>query len=215
MIDIRTVSLSGAELAVTDISGANICIKNSGSETLYASAHSGVTADAPGVLPVDPGTSAILPDCKGAVYLLGRGKAVLAGGDTKFNLFSPAPGDGSGDSGGSTGSVDCELIRCETRHAETAKVIDVSGAKYFGIRPTSAVGVYVALLAGGTHQDEELIWVPSAGGCFIHEVPTAGNIFVDQINERYVLYTSNSYSAIENACRIELTGWTDIREETT
>lgn len=215
MIDIRTVSLSGAELAVTDISGANICIKNSGSETLYASAHSGVTADAPGVLPVDPGTSAILPDCKGAVYLLGRGKAVLAGGDTKFNLFSPAPGDGSGDSGGSTGSVDCELIRCETRHAETAKVIDVSGAKYFGIRPTSACGVEIALLSGDTHQDEELIWVPSAGGCFIHEVPTAGNIFVDQINERYVLYTSNSYSAIENACRIELTGWTDIREETT
>lgn len=215
MTDIRTVSLSGSELAVTDISGANICIKNSGSETLYASAHSGVTADAPGVLPVDPGTSAILPDCKGSVYLLGRGKAVLAGGDTKFNLFSPAPGNGSGDSGGSTPSADCELIRCETRHAEIAKVLDLSGAKYFGIRPTSAVGVYVALLAGGTHQNEELIWVPSAGGCFIHEVPTSGKIFVDQINERYVLYTSNSYSAIENACRIELTGWTDIREETT
>ncbi len=212
MTDIRTVSLSGAELAVTDISGANICIKNSGSETLYASAHSGVTADAPGVLPVDPGTSAILPDCKGAVYLLGRGKAVLAGGDTKFNLFSSAPGDGSGDSGA---PVDCELIRCETRHAETAKVIDVFGAKYFGIRPTSAVGVYVALLAGGTHQNDELIWVPSAGGCFIREVPVSGNIFVDEIHETYVLYTSNSYSAIENACRIELTGWTDIREETT
>ncbi len=212
MTDIRTVNLSGTELAVTDISGANICIKNSGSETLYASAHSGVTADAPGVLPVDPGTSAILPDCKGAVYLLGRGKAVLAGGDTKFNLFSPAPGNGSGDSGAPVG---CELIRCETRHAEIAKVLDLSGAKYFGIRPTSAVGVYVALLAGGTHQNEELIWVPSAGGCFIREVPVSGNIFVDEIHETYVLYTSNSYSAIENACRIELTGWTDIREETT
>ena len=212
MTDIRTLNLSGTELAVTDISGANICIKNSGSETLYASAHSGVTADAPGVLPVDPGTSAILPDCKGSVYLLGRGKAVLAGGDTKFNLFLPAPGNGSGDSDALVG---CELIRCETRHAETAKVIDVFGAKYFGIRPTGSVGVYVALLSGETHQDEELVYVPSAGGCLSREVPVSGNIFVDEIHERYVLYTSDSYSAIENACRIELTGWMDIREETT
>lgn len=212
MTDIRTVTLSGTELAVTDISGANICIKNCGTETLYASVHSGVIADAPGVLPVDPGTSVILPDCKGAVYLLGRGKAVLAGGDTKFNLFSSAPGDGSG---GSSVSTDCELIRCETRHAEVAKVIDVSGAKYFGIRPTGVVGVDVALLSGETHQDEELVYVPSGGGCLIREVPASGKIFVDLINERYVLYTSDSYAAIENACRIELTGWTDIWEETT
>ena len=49
----------------------------------------------------------------------------------------------------------------------------------------------------------------------IREVPVSGNIFVDEIHERYVLYTSDSYSAIENACRIELTGWMDIREETT
>lgn len=213
MTDIRTVDLGGTELAVTDISGANICIKNNGSITLYASVHSGVAADAPGVLPVEPGTSVILPDCKGAVYLLGRGKAVLAGGDTKFNLFSPD--GGAGGSGSSSVSADCELIRCETRHAEEAEVIDVSGAKYFGIRPTSAVGVSVALLSGGTHQNEELVYVPSAGGCLIREVPASGNIFVDQINVTYVLYTSDSYAAIENACGIRLAGWTDIRKETT
>ena len=98
MTDIKTVSLSGTELAV-NISGANVCIKNCGDSAFYASAHSGVEADAPGVLPIDPGTSAVLPDCGGTVYLLGTGKAVLAGGDTKFNLFTFRDSAASGGSG--------------------------------------------------------------------------------------------------------------------
>lgn len=217
MTDIRTVSLSGAELAVTDISGANICIKNSGSETLYASAHSGVTADAPGVLPVDPGTSAILPDCKGSVYLLGRGKAVLAGGDTKFNLFSPAPGHGSGDSGGSTGSVDCELIRCEERGAyDEGRVVDVSGAKYFGIIAKGPTGVYVAVLSGNAYSDEQLIYISSGSSLnsYISPVPPSGKIYVTGGLVRYALYTSDSHEAIFKAVTARMCGRVFVDEET-
>lgn len=206
MTDIRTLNLSGTELAVTDISGANICIKNSGSETLYASAHSGVTADAPGVLPVDPGTSAILPDCKGAVYLLGRGKAVLAGGDTKFNLFSSTPGDGSG---GSSVPSDCELIRCEERGAyKDGRVIDVSGAKYFGIRPKGDLGVDIAILNGDTYANEPLIYL--GAGCisdsYISAVPASGKIYIAGDLKRYTLYTSNSFVAISNAVTAKICG---------
>ena len=92
MTDIRTVNLSGTELAVTDISGANICIKNSGSETLYASAHSGVTADAPGVLPVDPGPSAILPDCKGGCIFWGAERRCWREGIRNSTCFRLHPG---------------------------------------------------------------------------------------------------------------------------
>lgn len=206
MTIIRTVSLSGSELAVTDISGTNICIKNYGSGTLYASVRPGVSADAPGVLPVDPGGSVVLPDCNGAVYLLGSGKVVLAGGDTKINLF----GAGSGNSGSSSGQEGSGLIRCERwLIADKGNVIDVSGAKYFGIRPIGASGVEVALLNGSTHKDEELLYVPSAGECLIREVPASGKVFVQVVNQM-MLYTSDSYAAIERACVAQLTGWTYI-----
>lgn len=208
MTDIRTVSLSGSELAVTDIGGTNICIKNYGSGTLYASVRPGVTAGAPGVLPVDSGSSVVLPDCKGAVYLLGSGKVVLAGGDTKVNLFSPDSGS-SGGSGGSTEPEGSGLIRCEFWYTGGNKMtIDVSEAKYFGIRPNSGVGAEVSMLNGDTYQNEELIYVTSNNGCYIREAPASGKIFVQAGN--FVLYTSDSYAAIERACVAHLEGWTCI-----
>lgn len=214
MTDIRTVDLGGTELAVTDISGANICIKNNGSITLYASVHSGVAADAPGVLPVEPGTSVILPDCKGAVYLLGRGKAVLAGGDTKFNLFSPE--GGAGGSGGSAASADCELIRCEERGAyEDGRVIDVSGAKYFGIRPKGALGVEIAILNGDTYANEPLMYLGAGdiSDSYISTVPASGKIYITGDLRQYTLYTSNSFAAISNAVTARICGLKKIDED--
>ena len=213
MTDIRTVDLSGTELAVTDISGVNICIKNNGSATLYASVNPGVAADTPGVLPVEPGTSVILPDCKGAVYLLGRGKAVLAGGDTKFNLFSPIPGESSGSSAALS---DCELIRCEERVSyEDGRVIDVSGAKYFGIRPKGDLGVEIAVLNGDTYANEPMIHI-SAGDTldsYITSVPASGKIYITGSFRRYTLYTSNSFAAIASAVTAKICGLKMLDED--
>lgn len=211
----KTIALTGTEIEVSGLNGANAHIRNDGSSRIYASRTSGVSAGADDVIVIPPGQSASVRGIAGRVFLLGKGSVYIQSDDYAANPFAVSPDGGAGGSGSSAVSADCELIRCETRHAEEAEVIDVSGAKYFGIRPTSAVGVSVALLSGGTHQNEELVYVPSAGGCLIREVPASGNIFVEQMNVTYVLYTSDSYSAIENACRISLVGWTDIRKETT
>ena len=138
---------------------------------------------------------------------------MLAGGDTKFNLFSPAPGDGSGDSGA---PVDCELIRCEERGAyEDGRVIDVSGAKYFGIRPKGDLGVDIAILNGDTYANEPLIYLGAGdiSDSYISTVPASGKIYIAGALSRYTLYTSNSFAAISNAVTAKICGLEMIDED--
>lgn len=206
----KTISLTGSELAVTGLSGANAHIRNDSTSVVYAAKMPGVSAGADEVTLIPTGQSvSVRGIIGGAVYLLGTGSVYIQSDDYVENPFSVSSGD-SGGSGGSTEPENCELIRCERwLISENGNVIDLSGAKYFGIRPTGATGVEVALLNGDSHQDEELVYVPSCGGCLIRETPPSGKIFVYD-REAMVLYTADSYSAIERACIVQLCGWTYI-----
>lgn len=205
----KTISLTGSELEVTGLSGANAHIRNDSTSVVYAAKMPGVSAGADEVTPIPAGQSvSVRGIICGAVYLLGTGSVYIQSDDYVENPFSVSSGD-SGGSGGSTEPENCELIRCEFWYIGGNKtVIDVSGAKYFGIRPNGSIGNKVATLNSDTYQNEELIYVTSDNGCYIREVPASGKIFVQEGN--FVLYTSDSYAAIERACIAHLEGWTCI-----
>lgn len=87
----KTVNLYGGEIAVK-LAGRHCSIRNDGSSTLYASAKSGITADADGVISVPAGQAAVLLDSEGNVFLYGTGKAQLISSDYPGNFFKPAAG---------------------------------------------------------------------------------------------------------------------------
>jgi hypothetical protein len=96
MANIKTITLNGTEQTVK-ISGLNCSILNLGAAEIYASAKSGITAEADGVLTIPAGSSATLLDSRGSVSILGTGKAQLVGSDYTANPFkTSAQSGGSG-----------------------------------------------------------------------------------------------------------------------
>lgn len=105
MANYKTIILDGSEQKLS-VSGANCDIRNDSSDTVYASAAAGVTADADGVLSVPVGASAKLLDVKGIVYLLGTGKVHICGSDYAQAVFKCAAVGGSGSGEVSKSYVD-------------------------------------------------------------------------------------------------------------
>lgn len=86
----KTITLTGAEVAVSGLDGANAHIRNDGSATIYAAKAAGVTAGADGVLSIPAGTSATVNSISGAVYLLGTGSAQIVSNDYTESPFKSA-----------------------------------------------------------------------------------------------------------------------------
>ena len=96
-MNIKTINLTGAEVAVK-VGGGNSEIKNNGTDTIYASAASGVVAGADGVVSIPAGASVTVTDTRGTVYIIGTGSVEVVGKDFVAPVFkSAAAAGGSGD----------------------------------------------------------------------------------------------------------------------
>lgn len=101
MANIKTIVLSGAEEAV-ELSGSKCDIRNDGTDTIYASTQSGISAGADGVLSIPAGGAVKLLDCEGTVYLLGTGSVMLCGNDYAESVFKSAATSSTGEGGADT-----------------------------------------------------------------------------------------------------------------
>ncbi len=91
-------------LTVTDneisVQGRYASVKNNGAETVYASSAPDLELNAPEVVPIQPGESVIVRDCRKKLYVRGSGEIAVVSGNEPVNFFRPAPkgyGGGSGD----------------------------------------------------------------------------------------------------------------------
>lgn len=94
-MNIKTINLTGAEVAVK-VGGGNSEIKNNGTETIYASATSGIVAGADGVVSIPAGASVTVTDTRGTVYILGTGSVEVVGKDFVAPVFKTAASSGGG-----------------------------------------------------------------------------------------------------------------------
>ena len=92
----KTITLTGAELAVTGLDGANAHIRNDGTDVIYAAKAAGISAGADGVLSIPAGQAATVYGISGTVYMLGTGSAQIISND-----YSELPFKTSATSGGS------------------------------------------------------------------------------------------------------------------
>ena len=92
----KTINLTGAEIAVTGLDGANAHIRNDGTDVIYAAKAAGITAGADGVLGIPAGQAATVYGISGTVYMLGTGSAQIISND-----YSELPFKTSATSGGS------------------------------------------------------------------------------------------------------------------
>ena len=74
---VRTITLTGAEVAVTGLDGAHAHITNMGADIIYAAKTAGISAGADGVVPIPAGNGNTLRGISGAIYLLGTGSALI------------------------------------------------------------------------------------------------------------------------------------------
>ena len=92
----KTITLTGAEIAVTGLDGANAHIRNDGADVIYAAKAAGISAGADGVLGIPAGQAATVYGISGTVYMLGTGSAQIISND-----YSELPFKTSTASGGS------------------------------------------------------------------------------------------------------------------
>lgn len=92
----KTINLTGAEVAVTSLDGANAHIRNDGTDVIYAAKAAGISAGADGVLSIPAGQAATVYGISGTVYMLGTGSAQIISND-----YSELPFKTSTASGGS------------------------------------------------------------------------------------------------------------------
>lgn len=91
----KTITLGGAEQEIK-IAGQNCDVRNDGADVIYASAKANINAGDDGVLSIPAGQAAKLLDCRGTVYLLGTGTALLCGNDYSELVFKCAAAAGGG-----------------------------------------------------------------------------------------------------------------------
>lgn len=92
-MNIKTINLTGSEVAV-NVGGYNSEIKNNGTDTIYASAASGVAAGADGVVSIPTGASVTVTDTRGTVYIIGTGSVEVVGKDFVAPVFKNAAAAG-------------------------------------------------------------------------------------------------------------------------
>ena len=92
----KTIALTGAETRVDYGGGTNAWLRNDGTDVIYASTTSGITAGADGMVSIPAGQAAAIYGTFGTVYLLGTGSVQLVGSD-----YTACPFKTSAQSGGS------------------------------------------------------------------------------------------------------------------
>lgn len=90
----KTITLTGAEVAVTGLDGAHAHIRNDGTEVIYAAKTAGITAGADGVASIPAGQSDTIRGISGAVYLLGTGSALIQSDDYVVSPFKTSAASG-------------------------------------------------------------------------------------------------------------------------
>lgn len=98
---IKTVTLTGSEVKVTDLGGQNAAVKNLGSGSIYVSTKPNITAGADNVIEIPAGAGEVVLDTNGTVYIVGTGKVQCTGTPyavPNFKLPSTSSGGGGGTS---------------------------------------------------------------------------------------------------------------------
>ena len=98
---IKTVTLTGSEVKVTDLGGQNAAVKNLGSGSIYVSTKPNITAGADNVIEIPAGAGEVVLDANGTVYIVGTGKVQCTGTPyavPNFKLPSTSSGGGGGTS---------------------------------------------------------------------------------------------------------------------
>lgn len=111
----KTITLTGAEVAVTGLDGSHAHIRNDSTDTIYAAKTAGITAGADGVASIPAGQADTLRGISGAVYLLGTGSALIQSDD-----YVESPFKASTASGGS--AVDDVARAAVSAHAGNADI---------------------------------------------------------------------------------------------
>lgn len=79
------------------VQGRYASVKNNGAETIYASSAPDLELNAAEVVPIQPGESVIVRDCRKKLYVRGSGEIAVVSGNEPVNFFNPTP---KGESGG-------------------------------------------------------------------------------------------------------------------
>ena len=94
-------TLDGTDKEIS-VLGRYVSVKNNGSGTVYASSTPDLDdLEASDIVPVQPGESAVVRDCRKKLYVRGTGEIAVVSGNEPFNFFKPAPKKGGGTGGGS------------------------------------------------------------------------------------------------------------------
>lgn len=90
----KTITLTGAEVAVTGLDGAHAHIRNDSTDTIYAAKTAGITAGADGVASIPAGQADTIRGISGKVYLLGTGSALIQSDDYVESPFKASTASG-------------------------------------------------------------------------------------------------------------------------
>lgn len=102
---IKTVTLTGTEVEVSDLGGQNVAVKNLGGGAIYASPYPNVAAGADNVVEIPAGGGEVVLDANGTVYLLGTGRAQCTGTPYATPNFKMPSSSASGGGGGVIGGT--------------------------------------------------------------------------------------------------------------
>lgn len=104
MANIKTLTLSAAEVKVDGIDGQNTIVQNLGNSSVYASVSPGIVANADDVAEIPAGGALNIYGTCGTIYLKGAGKVQLFGTDyADLNCVSSSAASGGSPSGGTGG----------------------------------------------------------------------------------------------------------------
>ena len=97
---IKTISLSGTEVAVTGLDGSNAHIRNDGTDVIYASKTAGAAPGADGTASIPAGQSDTIRGINKTLYLTGTGSVLVQTDDyieNPFKTSAQAGGSGADD----------------------------------------------------------------------------------------------------------------------
>lgn len=118
---IKTVTLTGSEVKVTDLGGQNVVVKNLGAGTVYASAFPNVSAGADNVVEIPSGAGEIVLDAHGTVYIVGTGKVQCTGTQYSTVNFRLPSTSTSGGGGGTSDVTKAYVDTQDTTNLSLAK----------------------------------------------------------------------------------------------
>lgn len=176
---VKTINLTGAEVAVTGLDGAHAHIRNDGTEVIYAAKTAGITAGADGVASIPAGQSDTIRGISGAVYLLGTGSVLIQSDD-----YVASPFKTSAASGGS--AVDEVARAAVNTHAGNAEIHVTAEEKVHWNGKADISDIPEALPANGGNSD-------SVGGKHANELVQ----FIGKINSATIANNPNYATAYE------------------